>query len=653
MKWLSALFLITFMIPIAYAIPKSAITHLQQGEKAYSDKRYMTALTSYRNALKVNPNYKEAKIGMGKAFYQLKNYDKALNFFKDAESQFKNDYIIKVWVAKTRIEQKRYDSAESYLRKAIFLYPRDSNTYMVYGDLYFKKQNYNKAISSYDETLKIVPKNTKALIKIAITYLKVNKEDMALKYFEKAEDIDNTNPLTNYYLGEYYYNKKDYENANQHLRISLMASPVHVPSMEILSQLLYEKEDWEESKSIMERLISLNPKNKKYYYHLGLVYEKLEKPLLSINTLMDGLKIDIGDEAIRYQAEEIYNNYRFHPEIKNIGKPLSDYWFKKGKSYIKQSLPNYAFFAFRRARRINPSFKIRFELAKIYRSKGFIDRYNLELKDIKETLSPINRDFDDELRFSERTTRRLLSNKEGINQYDLPKTKPIIALLPFSKNTNFNHHYGVDELYRKVLYTTLKMKDRLNVIMIDEKNKSVKGYEHTAKSMNADFIIKGEVRESNLGVEVKLNIYNLIDGEIFKTVKIYQRGNDRFLVSAVYLSNRLEELFPVFAKIIRKNYKELIITLGKRHGYKKGDRFYVIPEDSIFKKILTDKKLMNIVRDKSTIERLLLSYLPKPRYGIEEIEIEELDENISKARLMTADFFDQVNINDYIIHKPK
>jgi tetratricopeptide (TPR) repeat protein len=652
MKWLLA-FVVIFISLTGYSVAKSAISYLEQGEKAYNDQRYTTALASYRSALEINPNYKEAKVGMGKAFYQLSNYEKALKFFMDAERQFQNDYMIKVWIAKTRIKQKRYDSAKAYLIKAIFMYPRDSNTYMVYGDLYFAKQNYYKAISNYAETLKIVPKDTKALIKTARCYLRLNKQGMALDYFEKAEDIDNKNPLTNYYLGDYYYNKKDYENANQHLRISLMVSPLHIPSMEILSRVLYEKEEWEESKSFIEKLVSLNPKNKIYYYNLALVYEKLDKPLLSINTLIEGLNIDVGDEAMRYQAEEIYHSYSSHPEVKKLGASFANYWVKKGKSYLRQRLPNYAFFAFRRARRINPSFKVRFELAKIYKSKGFVDRYNMELEDIKETLSPVNREFNDELRFSKRGVKRLLSKREGINQYDLPKIKPKIVLLPFSKNTDFNNHYGVDELYRKVLYTTLKMKDRLNVVMIDENTKSVKGYEHTAKAMNADFIIRGEVKESRLGVEVKLNIYNLRDGEVFKTVKIYQRGSDRFLVSAIYLSNRIEELFPVFAKIVRKNYKELIITLGKRHGYKKGDRFYVIPEDSVFKRILTNKDLINIVRDRSTIEQLLLSYLPKPRYGLEEIEIEEVDENISKARLMTSDFFDQVNINDYIIYKPR
>ncbi len=649
---LSLFLLIPSITIYGQTTPKEAERLQQQGDMAFNSKAYTQALSFYRQALQSNPNYKEAKMAMGNTFYTIKNYTKALRYFKDAEAQYQNDYKIKIRLAKVRIQQKRYDSAESYLVRAIDLHPKDIDIYLSYGDLYFSRMNYEKAIQQYEQALRIKKNNQQALHRIGKSFLMLKKPEKALEKLQKAEDEDNKNPATNYYLGEYYYKQGDYESSEEYLNTALLIEPTHVPSMNILFQVLYEIEKYEPTKDILEKLVAMYPKNKKYYYHLGLAYEKLGRAEDSLNILIDGINLDLSDEALRFQAERTYHKYYWsNTEVRERGAVLADYWYKTGKNYLEQKLPTYAIFCFRRGVRLDPNhWQMRFELAKIYKSRKLTNIYYNELKIIKE-LNPNNQEIDDELMFSERAMKRILSRREGIEQYNEPKTRPTIALLFFKKNRDFNQHYGIEEMYREILYTTLKMKHHLNILLIEE-SKNFKSPEEIAREANADFVLTGEVMELNREIQIKLRVSNLIDGELYESIQCSQRGNQRFLSSAMYLSNRVSEIFPVIGKIIRLNYQDAFINLGKRHGFKKGQIFYVIPTEDTLTKLLVKSNLVDIFSQKELLNKSLLAHVQNAKFGVEEMRITEIDENIAKAKLITSNFFDEVNINDYVIPKP-
>ncbi|MDH4128024.1 MAG: tetratricopeptide repeat protein [Spirochaetota bacterium] len=640
------------LISFGFGTSKEAEKFYLLGESAFKERKYISALNYYRKSLKSNPYYKEAKIGMGKSFFELKNYEKALKYFKIAESKFKSDFNIKIWLAKVQVERKKFDSAESYIQKAFQLKPRDIDVHIIYGDIFFERKNYEKAIQHYKEALEISPNDNLAFLKIGRSYLYLEKLPKALSHLQKAEEIDNKNHLTNYYLGEYYFKQNDLLTSEKYLKTAVLLSPSSIPAMNILYQVLYKMEKWEESKDILEKLNSLHQNNKTYLYHLGLAYEKVKQPKKSLSLLMDAIKLDLGDEAIRFQAEMIFHKYYWtNKNIRKTGQELAKYWYKKGKNYLRQNLTDFAVFSFRRGIRLDPNhWQMRFELAEIYKSKRLIHKYYDEMKIIK-SLNPNNQDINDRFLFASRALRNILSKKEGIEQYNETKTKPKLALLYFKKNKDFKHHYGAENLFREIFYTTLKMKDRLNVVMVEEK-KDFKNEEEIAKDENADFIITGEVQENKSEIQISIKI-SFLDGEIYKTLDITQRGSDRILSSAMYLSDRMVKFFPVFAQIIRKNHKEVFVNIGKIHGYKQGDRFYVIRSNKALKSLITNKNLNKVMENRDLLSQILLSFTKDKQFGLEEIKITKVDENISKGQIVTSDFFDEVTINNYVIFKPR
>ncbi len=662
------IFILVSVTISGWAPLKSAQRYYSLAESDFQNSEYLNALDNYRKALKVNSYYKEAQIGMGKTYLKIKNYDKALSYFKMAESQAQSDVNIKVWIAKTQIERKNYSSAEAYLIKALSIKPKDYSALTTLGDLFFSKNDYTKAIEYYTEATKQSPKNPLAYLKLGKTYLELKNPEKAIRFLESAENIDNTNPQTNFYLGEYYYKRGDLDSSEKYLKNVLNITPKDYNTLDLLYRVLFKMEKWSETKDNLEKLVQMNPKEKKYYYHLGLAYEKVNDPIRSLLMFKHGIRLDYGDEAMRYQAERIYKNYfsQNPDEVNNItqedrkfGEDLASYWYDRGLSFLKQNEKDKALFSFKRGAYINPQhWRMRLALANIYKSKRLINKYYNELQKIKSDLNKDNTEVNDELKFAELAMQRILSRRQKIDQYQAPLSKPKIALVFFEKNNDFNHHFNVQKIYRDVLYETLKLNDRLNIVLIRNRTNFDSIYQQL-KDMDVDFLISGTIKESDKDIDVSLTIKNINDGDIYKEgesykpLKIIQRGNDRYLKSALYLADNINQLFPVFGQIIKKNNNEIFINLGTRQGYKKGDSFFVIRNEKTLSNLFNDRNLYKIIKSNRYLSRTLLSLDGNNRFGLEEILITEIDENIAKARIVTSDFFDEVNINNYVIYKPR
>ncbi len=85
-----ALFLLIFL-SITQAGYGSVWGNLRQGGKFYNDQKYGSALNSYTEVLKKNPNHQQALFNAGNAYYRLNEYTQAEEAYKKA-SQISEDY---------------------------------------------------------------------------------------------------------------------------------------------------------------------------------------------------------------------------------------------------------------------------------------------------------------------------------------------------------------------------------------------------------------------------------------------------------------------------------------------------------------------------------------------------------------------------------
>ena len=87
-------------------------------------------------------------------------------------------------------------------------------------------------------------------------------------------------------------------------------------------------------------------------------------------------------------------------------------------------------------------------------------------------------------------------------------------------------------------------------------------------------------------------------------------------------------------------------------GIRKGDRVYVLTSDDLWESMIKSQDIDNLLRSDRLMRQRLLSVSKDRRVGLEELEIEEVDEVISRARVKTGDFLNRINVNQNVIRRP-
>jgi len=115
------------------------------------DKKYDKAISEYKKALKICPDYVEAQLNLSLS-YELKGHHK--------------------------------QAISGYL-KIIEHHPENLSAYNALGSLYIKMEMHNKAISTFRDLLKISKDYSRAYLGIAIAYDKMDCTSRSLRYYRK------------------------------------------------------------------------------------------------------------------------------------------------------------------------------------------------------------------------------------------------------------------------------------------------------------------------------------------------------------------------------------------------------------------------------------------------------------------------------------
>jgi len=120
------------------------------------------------------------------------------------------------------------DSAEASMRsfeKALAANPNDLKSLIGLGDLFFDAGRYPQAIELFLRAEKLSGPSVHIENDLGLLYLNTNRPLQAIPRFERALEIDPTHLVSLYYIGVYYRQLGDREEARQAYERVLVANP--------------------------------------------------------------------------------------------------------------------------------------------------------------------------------------------------------------------------------------------------------------------------------------------------------------------------------------------------------------------------------------------------------------------------------------------
>ncbi|HPH94744.1 MAG TPA: tetratricopeptide repeat protein [Anaerolineaceae bacterium] len=190
---------------------KAAQADLESAERAMSDDDFETAEKLYTSALKTDPAYCEAMLGLGDALRYQERPAEALVWYQKLESVDPNDPAIVENLAYTYSMLEKDAEAEKYFNLLIQVEPDNPEGYYGLGIIYYEKEDPQKALTYFSKAEKIYTETgsdylVDAQYYLGFTYYDLEDYDKAISYLELAYDTFSDEAQINYVLGVCHLN---------------------------------------------------------------------------------------------------------------------------------------------------------------------------------------------------------------------------------------------------------------------------------------------------------------------------------------------------------------------------------------------------------------------------------------------------------------
>ncbi len=134
-----------------------ADAHYKLGKVYFNLNRNLEAVASYKDAVRIKPDFLMAYVDLGYAYDDIGQNQNAIAAFKEA-IRINPDYVdVHIFLGHTYDKGNQYQEAIASFREVIRVKPNYLFAYYVLGDTYAKLGQYQNAIDFYKRALQIAP----------------------------------------------------------------------------------------------------------------------------------------------------------------------------------------------------------------------------------------------------------------------------------------------------------------------------------------------------------------------------------------------------------------------------------------------------------------------------------------------------------------
>ncbi len=131
--------------------------NLRLGWLHYLNMDYNKSKTYYDNAIKLQKNSIEARLGLAYPVYAMNNVDNVIDIYKDILSIDPNNAKANYRLASIYYTRKSWDEVERYALSVLKLYPFDYDTNLLLGSAYIKNGKIKEAKKVLQKALEYNP----------------------------------------------------------------------------------------------------------------------------------------------------------------------------------------------------------------------------------------------------------------------------------------------------------------------------------------------------------------------------------------------------------------------------------------------------------------------------------------------------------------
>ncbi len=204
-------------------------------------------------------------------------YDKSINLLYKAWKLGSTDIRIFYYLGCMYEFLKLYNMAVDEYKKFLTNVPDDIEVLVRLGNLYYKLGKTVDSIKIFDYVLQKDKNNIIALSNLGFIYFNQNQIDKAQELFNQVLAISKKKNIiepknVNYYLGQIFYNNKNYDTAKTYLLREQQLYPDNIENSLLLVKTYIAVQEYQNAYDLGTQLLEITPENRE----LKLLLKKLK-----------------------------------------------------------------------------------------------------------------------------------------------------------------------------------------------------------------------------------------------------------------------------------------------------------------------------------------------------------------------------------------
>lgn len=278
--------------------------------------RFDSAADAFEQMSKLDPSNIALKQSLADMYLRAKKPEKAKKILTNILEQNPESVELNAAMAELYLQQNDWKNAEPFLTTILRNDTLEADYRFRIGVAYYTESLKDstlvpKAYEIFQSFVDHYPDDWRALLYAGVLGRAVKKDSIAQRYLEKATQVANWNPDVWWQLGWLFFDKNNFDEA-----ISIMEkAKQYLPDefrVHLLLGIAYSRANKnEDARVALERAAELNPTDINILSSLGLTYDNLKMSVESDSCYERALRID-PDYAL------VLNNYAYSLSVRNI-----------------------------------------------------------------------------------------------------------------------------------------------------------------------------------------------------------------------------------------------------------------------------------------------------------------------------------------------
>jgi tetratricopeptide (TPR) repeat protein len=596
------------------ALNKNAIAYNNEGYEHLKKENYRKAIVSFKNALTLNPKYKESLIGLGKAYLEVEAYEQSFDLFTAALTIDKQSVESLICLGKTLSAMGNYTGALKYFSSAQKLSGQNLDARYGRANVY---RNLGKKIwaqRTLNTILKIDPYHYDSLLLMAEIKSSDNRLKEARRYIEKA--IDSRSEYSKGYIvyGDILLrdflateNRDLLHEAREAIASAISIQPDSYQANRIMGYISLIEKNYDSAAGYFKTALG-DLESGTLRYSLAVANDRAGNLETALEEFRKAMKKDPSDSILRTRIEDflVLRDFKIgNPERVSLNREN----YNLAISRMKKNFPDQAIMYLRRSLMLNPlNIGARELLMDYYNSQGFNGFYLDEMKEILR-LNP-DKAYQERLSIAILKRRDLLYHREGYSSEEPERDVPSILVLNFDPIGGMSPHPDAGEVIASHMTFVLGQFGRMKPVglrmrsavtcgftcgssHLDSTLETVESKIKAGELTQIDYILYGGYYESGGYISIECQLMDFKKGIIIGQFSITESGKENLPMLSLRAAKRIYAMIPFRGKVLKMKESGIITNLGLFDGVGPGAKLVVYkfgsdtaPGDKLRKKIL-------------------------------------------------------------------